>query len=313
MKVLVWLAISICICNCYFVPITHNLVSEIKEKATTWVPYEIDENPFANRSPLQLLAMFGSHRSKSNDYNKPTTIDDAGLEDIPEEFSALKQWKDCMLPVIDQELCGADWALTAVEILTERFCIQSNGTKKVEMLSVNDVLSCDFDDWGCSGGYPEQAWEFIQGQGVVTEECFPFKSKDGHREKCPFSKCVGDNEEAEYKKYYSMDTLFFYNDTKIQQEILKNGPVHTEFDVYSDFLNYKSGIYQHVSGGRLGFYSAKIVGWGVDKSTNTPYWLASSSFGSSWGEKGYFRILRGSNHCNFENNAMAGSADFNRP
>jgi cathepsin B len=50
---------------------------------------------------------------------------------------------------------------------------------------------------------------------------------------------------------------------KIQAEIMANGPVEASFSVYSDFLEYKSGVYQHTTGSFLGGHAVKIVGWGV--------------------------------------------------
>jgi cathepsin B len=42
------------------------------------------------------------------------------------------------------------------------------------------------------------------------------------------------------------------SEEQIQQEIQKNGPVQTAFNVYEDFLSYKSGVYQHVTGAEVG-------------------------------------------------------------
>ena len=51
---------------------------------------------------------------------------------------------------------------------------------------------------------------------------------------------------------------------------MKNGPVNTGFTVYEDFMNYKSGVYSHKSGGVLGGHAVKIVGWG--KEGGVEYW-----------------------------------------
>ena len=51
---------------------------------------------------------------------------------------------------------------------------------------------------------------------------------------------------------------------EIKTEIFKNGPVEGGFDVYEDFMNYKSGVYVHKTGGTLGGHAIKIIGWGID-------------------------------------------------
>ena len=41
--------------------------------------------------------------------------------------------------------------------------------------------------------------------------------------------------------------------------------------VYSDFMRYKSGIYQRSSSELLGGHAVKIIGWGVEEGVK--YWL----------------------------------------
>jgi len=67
--------------------------------------------------------------------------------------------------------------------------------------------------------------------------------------------------------------------------------METSFNVYSDFMNYKSGIYKHTSGYLEGGHAVKILGWGVEGGVN--YWICANSWGTSWGEKGFFRIAYG--------------------
>lgn len=307
MKLLLILAVLVSFSWALFNPINNEIVEEIKNKATTWTPKEVESNPLAKRDSFELLSLLGSRQVQADPSRQLTHVIN---DDIPKSFSALNQWSDCMLPIMDQQLCGADWAFIAVEILSERMCISTNATQKV-MLSINDVLSCDEKDWGCSGGYPDRAWDYMTDDGVLTAECFPFQSADGHRVQCPFQeKCIA-GEDIEYKKYHSKPFNLFTGEQTIQKELMTNGPLQTEFQVYSDFLNYGSGVYQHATGGKLGFYSAKIVGWGVAEG-ETPYWLAATVLGEEWGEKGYFRIKRGSNECNFENSALAGDIDTTR-
>jgi len=92
----------------------------------------------------------------------------------------------------------------------------------------------------------------------------------------------------------------------IQKAIMEGGPVETAFTVYTDFANYASGIYHHVSGGVEGGHAVRIVGWGVDGGNN--YWKVANSWNPYWGEKGYFRIKRGGNECGIENGVTFSAA-----
>lgn len=59
-------------------------------------------------------------------------------------------------------------------------------------------------------------------------------------------------------------------------------------EIYTDFFNYKSGIYSHASGSYAGGHAIKIIGWGADNGTS--YWLVANSWGTQWGENGFFKI-----------------------
>ncbi|VDQ10040.1 unnamed protein product [Trichobilharzia regenti] len=85
---------------------------------------------------------------------------------------------------------------------------------------------------------------------------------------------------------------------------MMHGPVEAAFTVHSDFLNYKSGIYKHIEGIDIGSHVVRIIGWGVEKET--PYWLIANSWNEDWGEKGYFRMLRGKDECGIESAVTSG-------
>jgi len=85
---------------------------------------------------------------------------------------------------------------------------------------------------------------------------------------------------------------------KIAQAIMQGGPVETAFTVYTDFENYVSGVYHHVSGKAAGGHAVRIVGWGSENGQK--YWKVANSWNPFWGEKGYFRIAKGTNECDIE-------------
>ena len=65
----------------------------------------------------------------------------------------------------------------------------------------------------------------------------------------------------------------------------------TVFYIYSDIYNYKSGIYSKARGAYRGKHAVKVVGWGSENGIN--YWIAQNSWGTSWGENGFFRVQFG--------------------
>ena len=93
-------------------------------------------------------------------------------------------------------------------------------------------------------------------------------------------------------------------EANMMQEIYENGQVEGSFLVYEDFVTYQSGVYQHVTGEYLGGHAIKIIGWGVENGVK--YWLCVNSWNDEWGDKGFFKIIRGTNDCGIENNAYAG-------
>jgi C1A family cysteine protease len=40
-----------------------------------------------------------------------------------------------------------------------------------------------------------------------------------------------------------------------------------------------------------GGHAVKIVGWGIDSGSDVEYFICANSWGPSWGEQGFFRIM----------------------
>jgi len=58
------------------------------------------------------------------------------------------------------------------------------------------MVMCDFENYGCSGGYLVPTIDFLQKEGVVEEQCVPYAGKDKF---CTF-RCTDPTKE--YKKYF---------------------------------------------------------------------------------------------------------------
>mmetsp|Transcript_34503 Transcript_34503/g.89378 ORF Transcript_34503/g.89378 Transcript_34503/m.89378 type:complete len:95 (-) Transcript_34503:679-963(-) len=85
-------------------------------------------------------------------------------------------------------------------------------------------------------------------------------------------------------------------------------PAHLSVIPY--YSNVKGGIYKPVSGiSKLSInpfeetnHAVLLTGYGVENGT--PYWEVQNSWSTTWGEKGFFRIVRGENALAIESMAV---------
>lgn len=121
---------------------------------------------------------------------------------------------------------------------------------------------------------------------------------------------------------YSPPTVFntklgskiFGGEDQIRQEIWTWGPIATGMKIYPDFYNFnaKDDIYKwNKEGPQVGGHAVVILGWGEDKGIK--YWIVMNSWGEEWGDKGFFRIIRGENECGIESNILCMTPDFFYP
>ncbi|XP_052866048.1 cathepsin B-like [Anopheles cruzii] len=245
--------------------------------------------------------------------------------DIPESFDSRDHWPDCesLREIRNQGTCGSCWAVAATSVMSDRICIHSNATINVA-LAAEDLMGCCVNCGnGCNGGFLDGAsFQYWVDVGLVsggaynsTDGCKPYPFKpclypfsDCHQEESPKCRhhCVRGAD-----RRYTKDKLFGRtaysvprDERVIRYEIMTNGPVEAGFDVYEDVFLYKSGVYRHVFGKQVGKHAVRIIGWG--REGGLPYWLISNSYGEDWGNHGYFKMLRGTNHLGIESKVITG-------
>ncbi len=151
-----------------------------------------------------------------------------------------------------------------------------------------DVISCDGNQKKCNAGAHLITWLYMAQSGVVSENCFPYSGQGGGAENCPEPDCPSG---AVWIKYFANDFYMVENIDAIKEELVAKGPVTTEFEIYTDFLEYKGGIYEYTGGVQEGFSEAIILGYGNEDGKD--FWICQLSWGPEWGESGFFRIKFG--------------------
>lgn len=199
----------------------------------------------------------------------------------------------------------------------------------------------------CFGNTLYDAWRYLFVVGTNTEKCIPYNGKFGKYteldelgsfttfHKIPtcsqVSGMLGDmcadftynaftlEETGTPAKFYKC--LHFYaiagipedggGEENIRHNIFTWGPVSTGMLTYPDFYTFdaKNEIYKwNGNGPQVGGHAVEIVGWGVEGKI--PYWIIKNSWGKEWGDGGYFRMVRGINDCDIEENVMTAVPDF---
>ena len=124
------------------------------------------------------------------------------------------------------------------------------------------------------------AMDGYKNAGVPDEGCFPYSD---HQQAC--GQCTDWQTRA--TKITGWHTIGSAADMKTW--LSTSGPLATCFTVYNDFFSYKSGVYKHVTGGVAGGHCVSVVGY----SDAGGFWICKNSWGSGWGELGFFCIAYG--------------------
>jgi len=201
-------------------------------------------------------------------------------KDIPDEWD-WRTYEGVVTPVRSQGQCGSCWAFSAVHNLEGQVFLKK--TKSVK-LSPQQLVDCDTQSQGCNGGFMEWAYQYIQtAGGIVSEEDYPYIGADGT---CDFdaTKVV-----AKVKDY----TFYEKNEQSMAVALVDRGPLAIALN--ASFLQfYFFGVFDPIWCPSSLNHAVTLVGYGEEKK---PFWIIKNSWGSLWGEDGYFRMVRGKGKC----------------
>ncbi|MFH1623452.1 MAG: C1 family peptidase, partial [Candidatus Aenigmatarchaeota archaeon] len=202
-----------------------------------------------------------------------------------------KDGRNWVTPVKNQGNCGACWAFGAVGVVESRAMIALGDPDHPIDLSEQDLVSCSGigDCGGAALGSMDSVFAYTQSTGIVDESCFPYAASN-----LPCSNKCGDWQ-AKTVRVLDYEKLPASTEP-IKQAISDYGPVTVYMAVLSDFLGYQGGVYSHSDEAELkGFHAVSIVGY----DDAGQYWICKNSWGSGWGESGFFRISYSENVLNY--------------
>ena len=206
---------------------------------------------------------------------------------IPEAFDWVNE-KGVLLSPKNQYSCGSCWAFSVVGHL-EALYYMKYGQHKT--FSEQQLVDCDTLDAGCNGGEFLTAFKWIKDNGgLQLDEDYPYEAKD---QTCQQDITKNVVKVSEYQLLESTD------EEVIKQYLYEKGPLSIGINAYP--LNwYASGV---IDWGNDNCnqddinHAVVLVGYGHDDEEGLDYWRIRNSWGSNWGENGYFRVSRGKGTC----------------
>ncbi|XP_014509925.1 cysteine proteinase COT44 [Vigna radiata var. radiata] len=188
--------------------------------------------------------------------------------------------KGALAPIKDQGSCGSCWAFSTVATVE---AINNIVTGKFVSLSEQELVECDREyNEGCNGGLMDYAFQFIiKNGGIDTEEDYPYKGRDGT---CDLTK-----KKAKVVQIDDYEDVPSYDENALKKAVAHQ-PVSVAIEASGRALQlYQSGVFTGKCGTNLD-HGVVVVGYGSENGVD--YWLVRNSWGSGWGEDGYFKMER---------------------
>ncbi|KMT04501.1 hypothetical protein BVRB_8g181670 [Beta vulgaris subsp. vulgaris] len=208
---------------------------------------------------------------------------DQNLTDMPPSLD----WREqgAVTPIKDQGQCGCCWAFSTVAAVEG---LNQINTGQLISLSEQELVDCVQDSNGCYGGSMTNGFEYIkQNQGLSTEDEYQYQATQGQ---CGAT-YPSDNA-VTIEGYQRIPP----NDEETLMQAVSQQPISIGIDANGfEFLNYNGGVFNGECGQQIN-HAVTIVGYDTDTDGNN-YWLLKNSWGETWGENGYMKIIRDQNQC----------------
>jgi len=217
--------------------------------------------------------------------------------------------------------CGSCWAQGVTSALADRFNVmhirdQGKFPTSPIALAAQVLVDCSHgQNYGCNGGEPYTAVEYIFDNGIPHVSCMQYTAQNAiaHDQTCtgeyicrdcapPIPKDIAELypenciEPTDYPLYYIDSYGNATNAEDMKAQIYAFGPIGCGIQATDNLeQNYKGGIFQSDLKTYTGSnHEISVVGWGVNDE-KVEYWIVRNSWGTYWGDYGFFYLKRSDN------------------
>ncbi len=255
-----------------------DLQAALKARGARW---QAGDNPIARLPKEKRRALVGLIKKPEPEGEELLSAAREPLTGLPPALDWRNNNGNWVTPVRNQGSCGSCWAFATAGAL-ESYQLRLRNTPGVDLNLAEQILVSCSGAGSCSGGFIGSASNYLRDTGLPVESCYPYTATNGS--------CSNACSTA-FTSTYEIDAWAYVCTTSPTVTALKNalytyGPLVTTMDVYSDFYYYKTGVYHYTSGSYQGGHAILLVGYDDGRQA----FLAKNSWGTGWGESGYFWI-----------------------
>jgi len=258
----------------------------------------------------------------------PAWVDELQVKNAwmpPQDVDLTKKYSTCFPETVirAQGACGSCWAFASASSFMANVCIAGRGTKSMIStrqrmeVSVQRLMSCNPEGFGCKGGHAMAAGAALGTAGPGRELLIPYKCGGGSSidhfkvastacDKKPWggSSATCDRGSGNADWVFGGLTVV-RGEEDMRLAIARGNTMYCGMSVYQNFQTHSQahGVYDRLEGAKLGGHAMVLVGYG-QLSSRKKYWLVQNSWGASWGAGGYVKILRGENLGGIEKQAF---------
>lgn len=257
---------------------THNL-----EASMGLHTYELGMNHLGDLTPEEIQQSMATLSPPTDIQRAAAPLAGLSGADVPDTVDWRQ--KGYVTQVKMQGSCGSCWAFSAAGALEGQL---AKTTGRLVDLSPQNLVDCSskYGNKGCSGGFFHRAFQYvIDNQGIDSDAAYPYA---GRQQACRYNPAYRAANCSTYR------WLPQGNEATLKQAIAVVGPISVAIDATRPkFTLYRSGVYDDASCSQNVNHAVLVVGYGTLNGQD--YWLVKNSWGTTFGDEGYIRMVRNKN------------------
>lgn len=275
--------------------------------------WEAATSIFSDRTEAELKALRGLKRGAYSPGRTASLLQTSSSSsrsqpriELPESMS----WMNLTTAklVKNQGGCGSCWAFATISVLESHYEIYKQPEDALRTFSAQQTVDCTPNprkcggSGGCDGATVELGMSWILENSLATAEEVAYTGQAGH---CTVNGGMPTQVLAESSPNHkggasfgllNYSTLPANQGYPLREALVLYGPVAVSAAAGQWFL-YGGGVFDKCGKDSVVDHAITAYGYGItDDNKKTKYWNIRNSWGNSWGEGGFIRLLRHDDH-----------------